>query len=418
MTLLTVTSLEELVCLASLTAGVFWTSGSSEGLNCDLEKKYAWCSTGFNASMTLTSSPDFWLSTNATPSSTLDRCLALVNSANSKNQGMEHRNCEDALPYICQYHVDCPDQCSKNMTWMDSYRHCCALGMETLNIDNEAEQRGLTNMTVALKANWKANFNYWTSGTRNGAQKGQWSWCEPNGPTVFSAKLKWEAGQPDNSGGSESCVHFRFVLNATGAIMTDRNCTSKYIFACKVTFHLKDFFSYGDWYDGCGRNFLTFSKEPSNWTHAWNWCCKIGLTLASMESTGKSICFSKIVSKFAPAIFGDYWLAGTDLRCDSNFRWCSRSQDFVEPELKWKAGHPLKGSNCVYLEVRNGSVLLASADCAEKKDFLCEVRRKNTFGKAMQTECAEIWDITSNQIDLLLNVTAFLSTDISLNLKV
>ncbi|XP_065345757.1 uncharacterized protein LOC135943224 [Cloeon dipterum] len=35
----------------------------------------------------------------------------------------------------------------------------------------------------------------------------------------------------------------------------------------------------------------------------------------------------------------------------------------------------------------------------------------------MQTECAETWDITSEQIDLLLNASTFLTADISLNLK-
>ncbi|CAB3384607.1 Hypothetical predicted protein [Cloeon dipterum] len=155
----------------------------------------------------------------------------------------------------------------------------------------------------------------------------------------------------------------------------------------------------------------------STWTTARTQCCRVGLTLASMESVGKANCFSKIVSKFAPGTFGDFWLSGTDLDCDSNFRWCSMDRAFEETELRWKSGHPVKGLDCVYLEVRNESMLLATADCAEKKDFLCEVRKKATSQKAMQTECAEIWDITTEQIDLLLNASAFLATTFSLNLK-
>ncbi|CAB3370396.1 Hypothetical predicted protein [Cloeon dipterum] len=474
MTLLTVATLEELDCLSNLKADTFWTSGSNEDKNCDSEKKYAWCSTGYNVTSSLVSLDKFWLPTTAAPSS-LDRCLAVVTS----KKGMVHRKCSDPLPFICQFSVDCPKMCNKNdslfdsagniinrtsyglwlnigkytyllgnkpMPWLASYLQCCTLGMEGLNIDSKTEQLALTNYSLSFNiSDWKANFNYWTSGTWKGAPAGQWSWCEPSGPSIFAPGIVWERGQPDNNGGNESCVHFRFVLNATGTVLTDRNCSNKFIFACKTEITtttpkpctascpketcvrnatlfdsdkiLKNFFSYGNWYDGCGRNFLIYTANSSQWKTAWNQCCDIGLTLASMESAGKLSCYSKITSKFAPATYGDFWLSGTDLGCDSYFRWCSRSQDFVNPELRWKAGHPQAGLDCVYLEVRNGSVLLVTANCNEEKNFLCEVRKKATFQKAMQAECAETWDITADQIDLLLNATAFLAATISINLK-
>jgi hypothetical protein len=74
--------------------------------------------------------------------------------------------------------------------------------------------------------------NFWTGGTQKGCQ-GQWSWCGVGG--AIADDIKWEKGQPDNKGGQEDCVHMRFVLNSTGTIITDRNCTNKYIFACEVT---------------------------------------------------------------------------------------------------------------------------------------------------------------------------------------
>jgi hypothetical protein len=73
--------------------------------------------------------------------------------------------------------------------------------------------------------------NFWTGGTQKGCQ-GQWGWCGVGG--AISDDIKWEKGQPDNKGGQEDCVHMRFVLNATGTIITDRNCTNKFIFACEV----------------------------------------------------------------------------------------------------------------------------------------------------------------------------------------
>jgi Lectin C-type domain len=78
---------------------------------------------------------------------------------------------------------------------------------------------------------WPYNMNFWTGGTQKGCQ-GQWGWCGAGGG--IGDDIKWEKGQPDNKGGQENCVHMRFVLNATGTIITDRNCTNKYIYACEV----------------------------------------------------------------------------------------------------------------------------------------------------------------------------------------
>ncbi|XP_065346603.1 uncharacterized protein LOC135943866 [Cloeon dipterum] len=369
MTLLAVTSLKEIECMNNFEANNFWTSGSNEDNNCNVEKKYAWCSTGINMSENLIETEKLWLPPNNAIPSTAERCLAVSISKDSSKQGLVHRKCDDALPFICQYSVDCPKSCIKDITWLNSYRQCCALGMETLNIDNAAEQLGLTALAKANKANWTANFNYWTSGTGKGAPEKQWSWCKPNGPTVFAKGLVWEKLQPDNKGDNESCVHFRFILNSTGTIMTDRNCANKYIFACKSD--------------------LKTTPKPCVASCPTE-DCKRNPSLFGYDS----LTSQNFLRKYAPETFGDFWLSGTDLGCDSNFRWCTLSRDFVHPELTWKEGHPKPDLDCVYLEVRNESVLLATDDCAHNKSFLCEVRKKATFGRAMQTECAETWDIT------------------------
>jgi hypothetical protein len=83
------------------------------------------------------------------------------------------------------------------------------------------------------EGNWNFNFNYWTGGTNKNFPS-QWSWCGSQPVVGLSDNLKWETGQPDNRGGKEECLHLRFVQNATGTILTDRNCTAKYIYACEV----------------------------------------------------------------------------------------------------------------------------------------------------------------------------------------
>jgi len=84
-------------------------------------------------------------------------------------------------------------------------------------------------------------------------------------------------------------------------------------------------------------------------------------------------------------------VAGTDKDCDGKHRWCSIDKNFVSKEVKWKTGHPKLELDCVYLE--NATHFLATADCSEEKNFLCEVRNEGTYGKAMQEECATLWDI-------------------------
>ncbi|CAB3387487.1 Hypothetical predicted protein [Cloeon dipterum] len=479
MTLLTTTSLEELNCLANSFKGTFWTGGSREGIDCNGEIQNAWCSTGHLISPSLLSMAKFWLSTNAM-AFTVEKCLALT-ILDSSNKGMVHKKCDDLLPFVCQFSTDCPQQCDKNpllfdstgnlknktsygiwidignttyllgnkpMTWLNSWNQCCALGMEMLNIDNADEQRDLSSLTVGqTKKTWKANFNYWTSGTWKGAPAGQWSWCETTGPTVPDKNLIWERGQPDNKGGNESCIHFRFVLNSTGAVLTDRNCDSKFLYACKTSLlstnakpciascppintcqrnrllfstnlTIHNYTSYGEWYDACGRTILMYTKTKLNWTNAWKQCCAVGLNLTSTESAGKFNCFSRIVSKFAPKTYGDFWLAGTDVGCPSSFRWCPLNRNFIDPELRWKEGHPKDGLDCVYLEARNGSVLLATANCTEQKFFFCDlIKVASSPNRAIQNECADIWEITTEQIDNLLISSFFDSLNITQNLR-
>jgi hypothetical protein len=56
--------------------------------------------------------------------------------------------------------------------------------------------------------------------------------------------------------------------------------------------------------------------------------------------------------------------------------------------------------------------VLATADCSTNKKFLCDVRKKNTDGLAMQQECMEIWGITTSEefFKYLTEVTKAIAT--------
>ncbi|CAB3360421.1 Hypothetical predicted protein [Cloeon dipterum] len=467
MALLAVTSIVELECLSSVKEGTYWTSGSNEDENCNLAKKYSWCSTGSDISTSLTSSSKFWLPTNAVPSS-LERCLAVV----TFQKGLVHRKCDEVLPYICQFEVDCPKTCAKNdslfdldgnlkrknsygywtdvgsytylfgtklMTWDGTWSQCCALGMRTLTIENAEEQAGLSNLTVLLKDNWPINYNYWTSGTWKGAPEGQWSWCESAGTSTLDQSLKWESGQPDNLGGSEQCIHFSFAMNSSQAVLTDRNCSNRYIYACKMPLivtpkpcvvacpkscqrdaslftpddQLINFASYGEWFNGCGRNYLFYNKMRMNWASAWATCCSFRMSLSFLDTSDKLQCISNIITKFSPFTVGDFWLSGTASGCNANFHWCFLDFDFNNKDLKWKEGHPVAGLDCVYLEARNESVLLATADCNEQKQFLCDVQKRGQSQVAKLNECLETWQVNDGELYMLMDPNLMQKTNIT-----
>jgi hypothetical protein len=93
----------------------------------------------------------------------------------------------------------------------------------------------------------------------------------------------------------------------------------------------------------------------------------------------------------------DYWVYGMDDGAPGNFHWCSNEKPFEPKEVKWAPGEPNSQFHCVYLKNMGGNKsVLATADCATKKKFLCDVRKKETGGMAMQQECMEIWGITSS----------------------
>jgi Lectin C-type domain len=120
------------------------------------------------------------------------------------------------------------------MNWEQNRLTCCSLGMEPLLIENARELECLSNLTK--NGTWTGNFNYWTSGKNK--VTGNWSWCGKDGASVVDANINWEKGQPDNKGGHEDCIHLKLKKDAKGNpdkfVLTDRNCTDKYILACKV----------------------------------------------------------------------------------------------------------------------------------------------------------------------------------------
>jgi hypothetical protein len=121
------------------------------------------------------------------------------------------------------------------VTWEQNWQTCCSLGMEPLIIESTKELKCMSNLTTI--GTWGGNFNYWTAGTQRDC-RGSWSWCGSDGEKVFNDDLTWDKNQPDNKGGKEDCIHLKLKKDSYGKpqefVITDRNCSDKYILACKV----------------------------------------------------------------------------------------------------------------------------------------------------------------------------------------
>jgi hypothetical protein len=48
-------------------------------------------------------------------------------------------------------------------------------------------------------------------------------------------------------------------------------------------------------------------------------------------------------------------------------------KDFIPAEINWKQGHPKGGCTSIEMQFTTNATVLATADCAEEKQFLCEV---------------------------------------------
>jgi hypothetical protein len=128
---------------------------------------------------------------------------------------------------------------AQQVTFQQNWEICCSLGMTPISLDSAYEQQCLSNLTKS--SSWTGNHNYWTGGTQQGCRN-SWGWCgSAAGPVGISDDIKWETGQPDNLGGRQDCIHLKNIQGA-GLQMTDRNCTDRYILACKVIIDLVKFF--------------------------------------------------------------------------------------------------------------------------------------------------------------------------------
>lgn len=101
----------------------------------------------------------------------------------------------------------------------------------------------------------------------------------------------------------------------------------------------------------------------------------MGMNLLSVKKSGKRRTLAHLASKY-PDFAGNIWTSGSDKNCNGAFRWCSVDKAFNKKEVRWDENEPnLKRGSCVVtkVQVNESQNTLSTADCQEKKQFICEV---------------------------------------------
>ncbi|XP_065341886.1 uncharacterized protein LOC135940771 [Cloeon dipterum] len=213
---------------------------------------------------------------------------------------------------------------------------------------------------------------------------GRWAWCP--GAIDLPDSLSWAPGQPDNNQTNENCLHLQVTKNASGIILSDRNCSLKYVMACQL-----------------------------DWLGAWNYCCSIGMKLASIEALEELSCLTNMVAKYPRAVYPDqcgrdFWTSGTNRGCPGAHVWCSDDEKLNKEEIaNWKNGKmPSESADqCIFINLSNSTLsetYLGADSCNKQKQFLCEALQPGNKSVQIARSCSEIWNVTENEVnDIIMN---------------
>ncbi|XP_059488805.1 uncharacterized protein LOC132204354 [Neocloeon triangulifer] len=333
-------------------------------------------------------------------------------------------------------------------TWQQSWDTCCSLGMRPVWFQDASDMACLSNAT---KSNWTLNYNYWTAGHAQGSW-GQWAFCAPGGPLTLPDLLSWAAGQPDNASPDELCLHMQVGKNGTNLTLSDRNCSHKYVIACQSATNiaklcskpncpsnceknqtlfngsvLTDLFVHGQWNSRCGKEYL-FSSKSMTWENAWSYCCAIGMKLTSIETVNELQCLTEMVAKYPAAVYPyttgkDFWTSGTNTGCPGPQFWCSENDKILKEEIvNWKDGKfpTEKAEMCIFINLSNTTVnetYLGEESCSQEKPFICETFKAGNKSMQIHRSCEEIWNVTKQEVDLIVMNATVDVTSRNRNLK-
>ncbi|XP_008420437.1 ladderlectin-like [Poecilia reticulata] len=148
--------------------------------------------------------------------------LSLAAEAPSDKQEMKVQQ-DNCPPFWYIFNGRCYKYVATLMTWADAEQHCVNQGANLVSIHSLEEE----NFVKSLIRNFDPTEGINWIGLSDAQKDGTYFWSDGSG---FSFKL-WNAGEPNNDGGSEHCVHTNWD-SAKG--WNDKVCTDRFAFVCKL----------------------------------------------------------------------------------------------------------------------------------------------------------------------------------------
>ncbi|XP_007547864.1 ladderlectin-like [Poecilia formosa] len=146
--------------------------------------------------------------------------LAAVVPSDTQEMKVQHSACP---PFWFGFNGRCYKYVATLMTWADAEQHCVNQGANLVSIHSLEEE----NFVKLLIRNFDPAEGFNWIGLSDTEKDGTYFWSDGS---RFNFKL-WNTGEPNNYGGSESCV----LTNWDSAKKwNDGQCTDRYAFVCKA----------------------------------------------------------------------------------------------------------------------------------------------------------------------------------------
>ncbi|XP_059470253.1 mucin-2-like [Neocloeon triangulifer] len=284
---------------------------------------------------------------------------------------------------------------SNPVSWSDSYAECQKFGMVSMGIGSPDKQKCATE--AASSDSKTANQTYWTSGhKKNATCPKTYAMCDVDkiiGPDV-SDILSWVSllgEDPDK----DFCLSMAIMAGAPSGlsnafcnkklnIMCEPKCTKP---TCPKTCQknaslfdakgqLINSSHYGLLLTSSYKNTTyLFSSSTATWQEAWDFCCKIGMKLASIESVAENNALGALVKGRSNMKY--HWISLTQVDCVGTWYFCSTNTFVEKGMVVWGTSQPdnykgVENHVVVVLNTTLGSAKLNDQNLNNKYPFLCK----------------------------------------------
>ncbi|XP_059469427.1 uncharacterized protein LOC132193075 [Neocloeon triangulifer] len=317
------------------------------------------------------------------------------------------------------------------MIWSNAWQKCCSYGMTLISFESLQK---LKRVGEKLQ-NWPYNTRFWTSGTSKGCTSGSFVWCSSNNPQ-FDAGI-WHANQPDEKNISAGVCVSTSLENGT-FLLNDDFCSNRYAFACEsaqmanpgellqngcppnqncgnnmigLPTYNSDQLIYepgpirGTFSSSCGLTYY-ISRMKKSWADARNYCCSIGMDLASVNLIEKIDCLSQVFTKFPTRLNEtSYWSSGRATKIPGKHYWCSTESYVYPQETVWAKDFPKNEHTCIVIAFNTAinSTELQTAFCEEEKPFICSASALSALvAQRMWYDCSTTYGLAKDEEDELL----------------